>query len=193
MAYNFFSLLSRMKLINRWSLMRNTVSENVSEHSQMVGMLAYSLAVIERDMFGKEIDPYRLCTLGLFHDVPEILTGDLPTPIKYMNPELNAAYKALEISTAKRLLNFLPEPLRGGFRPVLFARTEFSELERRLCKAADKLSAYIKCQEELNAGNSEFKKAKKQTLASLKAMKLDSVEYFLAEFLPGFELSLDEM
>ena len=193
MGYNFFSLLARMKFIRRWGLMRNTMAENISEHSQMVAMLAFSLAVIERDIFDRDIDPHRLSSLGIFHDVPEILTGDLPTPIKYINPELQTAYRDIEESSARKLLSFLPNALQPSFQPLLFPETEFSELELSICKAADKLSAYIKCQEELNAGNREFRKAKKQTLQALQAYRLPSVDYFIKNFLPGFELSLDEM
>ncbi len=191
MSYDFFALISRMRYINRWGLMRNTFQENIQEHSHMVAVLAHALAVIGRDVFGKDTDPGQAAVLALYHDAPEILTGDLPTPVKYHNPEIRAAYRQVESFSAQKLLRLLPEALQQTYRPLLEEEAE-GELHA-LVKAADKLSAYIKCVEELKAGNTEFKQAAAQTLQALEANPLPEVQYFLREFLPGFELTLDEL
>ena len=191
MAHHFFALISRMRYIGRWGLMRNTFEENIQEHSHMVAVLAHALAVIRRDVFGGDIDPGQAAVLALYHDAPEILTGDLPTPVKYYNPEIRDAYREVETVSARRLLSMLPDALRPAYEPLLLEDPESGY--HAVVKAADKLSAYIKCVEELKAGNSEFRQAAEQTLQALEASPLPEVGYFLEHFMPGFELTLDEL
>ncbi len=186
----FFAYISRMRYIDRWALMRNSQKENVQEHSHMVAVLAHALAVIRRDVFGGEIDPGEAAVAALYHDAPEILTGDLPTPVKYFNPDIQAAYKQVEAVSADKLLGMLPEELRPSFTPYL--KEEPGDIHD-LVKAADKLSAYIKCVEELKMGNNEFRQAAEQTLELIRASGLPEVDYFVEHFLPAFELTLDEL
>ena len=191
MSCNFFAFLSRMKYINRWSLMRSTVPENVQEHSHMAAVLAHALGLIRRDVFGRDCDPEALAAIALYHDAPEILTGDLPTPIKYHSAGIKSAYDEVEQLAVDKLLDGLPEALRPAYRELLEAP---GDPERyALVKAADKLSAYIKCVEERKAGNLEFVSAEAATLEKLKAMALPEVDYFIARFLPAFEKNLDEL
>lgn len=190
MKSHFFAYVSRMRFIQRWALMRNTAPENVQEHSHQAAVLAHALAVIRREKFGGTIDPGMAAAAALFHDASEILTGDLPTPIKYDNPEIQSAYKQVEASAERRLLDMLPPELRPTFSDVL--SPEDHEI-RALVKAADKLSAYLKCVEEVKAGNAEFKKAKEQTYAALNQNPLPALGYFMETFLPDFELTLDEL
>ena len=191
MAHNFFALIARMKYIDRWGLMRNTQPENIQEHSHMVAVLAHALAVIGREKFGSGVDPGEAAIAGLYHDASEILTGDLPTPVKYDNPGIKDAYKAVERVAADKLLSMLPEELAPAFAP--YVREELDPELLALVKAADKLSAHIKCLEELSAGNAEFRLAAKQTRQALEAMDLPELRYFMEHFLPGFELTLDEL
>ncbi len=188
--YNFFAYISRMKYIDRWSLMRNSVTENIQEHSHMVAVLAHALAVIRRDVFGEDCDPNACAAEALFHDATEIFTGDLPTPIKYYNPAIRDAYRQVESVAADKLLSMLPREMRGAYAPLV--RGTEGEVHR-LVKAADKLAAYIKCLEELEAGNGEFANAAQETLAALKKMELREVSYFLEHFAEGFGLTLDEL
>ena len=190
MQHRFFALISRMRYISRWGLMRNTFEENVQEHSHMVAVLAHGLAMIQRDILKEPADPERCATAALFHDASEILTGDLPTPIKYYNPDIRKAYKAVEAVSAQKLLSMLPSELQPGYEPLL---TESDPGVKRIVKAADKLSAYIKCVEELKAGNLEFRQAAQQTRQALEESPLPEVAYFLEHFLPGFHLTLDEL
>ena len=190
-TYPFFAYLSRMRYISRWGLMRNTFQENIQEHSHMVAVLAHALAVIRRDVLGKKADPGLAAAAALYHDAPEILTGDLPTPIKYYSPDIRDAYKRVEEVSAGKLAAMLPEELRGAFAPLL--REDYDPDTRALVKAADKLSAYIKCVEELKAGNDEFRQAAGQTLEALKGYGLPEVDYFMEHFLPAFGLTLDEL
>jgi len=190
-AYNFFALISRMKYIDRWGLMRSTQTENIQEHSHMVAVLAHALAVIGRERFGSPVDPNEAAVAGLYHDASEILTGDLPTPVKYDNPAIKDAYKAVERVAADKLLAMLPPELRGPFSP--YVREELPPELLRVVKAADKLSAHIKCLEELRAGNAEFKLAAQQTREALEGMDLPALQVFLEEFLPAFQLTLDEL
>lgn len=191
MAEHFFAYLARMKYIGRWGLMRSTIPENLQEHSHMTAVLAHALAVIRRDVLGGDADPDAAAVAALFHDAPEILTGDLPTPVKYHSPEIRAAYRRVEEQSAQTLLSMLPESMRPTYEPWL--REEYDPELRALVKAADKLSAYLKCAEELRAGNGEFRRAAEQTLDALRAMELPEVEYFMDHFLPGFGLTLDEL
>lgn len=190
MQYRFFAMLSRMRYIGRWALMRNTFEENVQEHSHMVAVLAHGLALIDRDILGGSADPERCATAALFHDAPEILTGDLPTPIKYYNPQIKSAYKQIEAVSCEKLLALLPQELQKSYRPLLF---EQEPEVSRIVKAADKLSAYIKCIEELKAGNGEFASAAEQTKKALEQMALPCLDYFMAHFLESFRLTLDEL
>lgn len=188
--YRFFALLSRMRYITRWGLMRNTFSENIQEHSHQVAVLAHALALIRRDILGKEADPERCATAALFHDASEILTGDLPTPIKYYNPDIKQAYKQVERISGDKLLQMLPEELRESYAPLVH-EDDLSVLD--IVKAADKLSAHIKCIEELKAGNLEFESAANQTRQALEAMHLPELDWFMAHCLAPFTKNLDEL
>ena len=190
MQHRFFALISRMRYITRWGLMRNTFHENIQEHSHMVAVLAHGLAVIDRDILGNSADPDRCASAALFHDASEILTGDLPTPIKYYTPSIKKAYKEIEAVSCEKLLGMLPEEVRASYAPLLH---ESDESVRTIVKAADKLSAYIKCVEELKAGNTEFESAARQTEEALKAMELPCLDWFMAHCLDSFKLNLDEL
>jgi 5'-deoxynucleotidase len=191
MKSDFFAFLSRMKYIARWSLMRSTVQENIQEHSHMVAVLAHALGLIRRDVLGKPCDAEHLAAVALYHDAPEILTGDLPTPIKYHSASIKTAYDEVETVAVEKLLGELPEALRPAYRALLTAPARPEEYE--LVKAADRLAAYIKCVEERKAGNNEFLSAEKQTRRALEESALPEVKYFLEHFMPSFELNLDEM
>lgn len=191
MSDNFFAYISRMRYIGRWSLMRNSMPENIQEHSHMVAVLAHALGVIRRDVLGEACDPNECAAVALFHDCSEILTGDLPTPIKYHSEEISAAYKHVEELACDKLLDTLPAELRGAYEPLLTG-----EVQQRLhdiVKAADKLSAYIKCIEERKAGNNEFLSAEKQIRGILDESPLPELRYFMEHFIPAFELTLDEL
>ena len=190
MSDHFFPMIARMRYIDRWGLMRNTQSENIQEHSHMVAVLAHALAVIQNRYFGGQIDPGAVAVAALYHDASEIITGDMPTPIKYDNPEIKEAYKAVERVAEQKLLSMLPEELRGEYEDII---TIPDPEIQTLVKAADKLSAYLKCVEELKAGNLEFKKAKEQTYAALLEKQTPALKYFMENFLEGFELTLDEL
>ena len=188
---HFFAYTSRMRFISRWALMRNSQPENIQEHSHQVAVLAHALAVIRNRCFGGRVDPGTVAVAALYHDASEILTGDLPTPIKYYNPDIRDAYREVEQFSAHKLLHMLPEALRPSFAPLL--REGYDPGLRTLVKAADKLSAHIKCVEELKAGNAEFKQAAEQTLEALQGYGLPELDYFLEHFLPAFGLTLDEL
>ena len=190
MSHNFFPMIARMRYINRWGLMRNTQPENIQEHSHMVAVLAHALAVIENEKFGGQVDPGTVAVAALYHDASEILTGDMPTPIKYDNPDIQGAYKAVESVAERKLLSMLPEDLRPVYDEAL---TMPDPHVRALVKAADKLSAYLKCVEERKAGNAEFRSAEEQTYAALRENPLPALSYFMEHFLPGFQLTLDEL
>ena len=190
MQHRFFALISRMRYIERWGLMRNSFQENIQEHSHMVAVLAHGLALIQRDILGGEADPDRCASAALFHDASEILTGDLPTPIKYYNPEIKQAYKQVEAISCRKLLALLPEQLRESYEPLLL---ESDPEVAKIVKAADKLSAHIKCLEELKAGNREFEAAARQTHDALVEMHLPCLDYFMGHFLESFKLTLDEL
>ena len=191
MKENFFAYISRMRYIGRWSLMRNSLPENIQEHSHMVAVLAHALGVIRRDVFHVPCNPDEAATVALFHDSAEILTGDLPTPIKYHSNEIRDAYKQVEALACHKLLDTLPAEIRGAYEPLLGG--EIEERVHDLVKAADKLSAYIKCIEERKAGNNEFLSAEAQTRKILEESHMPEVDYFLEHFIPAFELNLDEL
>ena len=188
MSHHFYAMLSRMKNIYRWGLMRNTKQENLSEHSLEVAFIAHALAVIKNRRLGGNVNPAEVAVAAMFHDTTEIITGDMPTPIKYYNPEIRDVYKQIEAVAGDKLLNMLPEDLRDDFKNFYSPDQETKEL----IKAADKLSALIKCTEELNMGNREFEVAKKSTLKAVKDMNLPEAEIFLEEFMESFSLPLDE-
>ena len=190
MKSHFFAYISRMRFIQRWALMRNTAQENVQEHSHQVAVLAHALAVIRNEKFGGSVDAGQVAVAALYHDASEILTGDMPTPIKYDNPAIRRAYKDVEAVAERKLLEMLPEELQGIYEPVITGCG--GEIEE-LVKAADKLSAYIKCVEELKAGNNEFREAAAQTRKALEGYELPEVQYFLEIFMDSFALTLDEL
>ena len=188
--YHFFAFLDRMKYIRRWSLMRSARDENIMEHSQQVAMFAHALAVIDTEIFHRAPDIAKTVLWALYHESAEVMTGDLPTPIKYYNPDIRKAYKAVEAVSAQKLLSMLPSELQPGYEPLL---TESDPGVKRIVKAADKLSAYIKCLEELKAGNSEFESAAKQTMEAMVAMELPCLDWFLNHCLESFRLNLDQL
>ncbi len=190
MNHSFFAYIFRMRYIARWALMRNTRTENVQEHSYEVAVLAHALAVIGRDVFGKDLDPDKTAAAALFHDAPEIITGDMPTPVKYFNPEIKRAYKDVEAVAQEKLLSMLPEELVPAYEPLVYGD---DKVVRRYVHAADKLAAWLKCEEELKAGNAEFKQAAVETMALLEDMKMQEVDYFLDNLGHAFQLSLDEL
>ncbi|MBR2047305.1 MAG: 5'-deoxynucleotidase [Oscillospiraceae bacterium] len=191
MAYEFYALLGRMRYITRWGLMRNTFSENVQEHSHQVAVLAHALALIRRDILHLPgPDPDRCAVAALYHDASEILTGDLPTPIKYFNPEIRKAYKQVERIYGEKLLDLLPPELRASYEHLVL---EDDEELNPIVKAADKLSAYIKCVVEQKSGNTEFDAAAKMTMEAMHEMDRPELEWFLRECLPAYSLSLDEL
>ena len=192
MENGFFAMVSRMKYINRWALMRNEHSENLCEHSFEVSVIAHALAVIGNKRFGKSLDGERAALLGLYHDTPETLTGDMPTPVKYYSEEVRLAYKTVEENACRSLVEMLPEDFREDFAPMFIPEESDRELWQ-LVKAADKISALIKCNEEKKAGNSEFIKAGEGIRESIDAMGLPEAKVFVEEFLPAFDLTLDEL
>ena len=191
MANEFYALLGRMKYITRWGLMRNTFSENIQEHSHQVAVLAHALALIRRDILHLSTpDPDKCAVAALYHDASEILTGDMPTPIKYYNPDIKSAYKQVERIAGERLLTMLPQALQESYRAYVL---EDDEDVIPIVKAADKLSAYIKCVEELKAGNTEFESAEKATLAAMEKMDRPELNWFMENCLEPFRLNLDQL
>lgn len=190
---HFYAMLSRMKYINRWGLMNNTQYENISEHSQQVAVLAHCLVLIHNKRFGGALDAERAALLGVFHDATEIITGDMPTPVKYQNPEIRAIYKQIEDGAADRLLRLLPPDFRSEYSALLKPQSDSDRALEIYVKAADRFSALIKCVEEIRMGNGEFRAAKESIEQSLHAMQLPEAEVFFEEFLPSFYLTLDEL
>lgn len=188
----FYAYLSRMKHIFRWSLMKNSQEESLSVHTLDTAVIAHSLGLLRNRRFGGNCNVERLVLLAMYHDCSEILTGDMPTPIKYYNPEIKEAYKKVEAVANKKLISMLPEDLRGDYAPLFCHENEDPEL-LKLLKAADKLSALVKCIEEENAGNREFIKAKQSTLKSIEEMRLPEADAFIKEFLPSYGLTVDEL
>jgi 5'-deoxynucleotidase len=189
---HFFAFLSRMKLIQRWGLMRNVAAENIQEHSLQVSMIAHGLAVIRNTYFAGNVDCAKVALLGMYHEVSEVFTGDLPTPVKYFNPQIRDVYKNIEDLAQRKLHHMLPEELKASYRKLLIKHEEDAELWL-IVKAADKLSAYLKCLEELKAGNQEFSVAEKMIKQELNESPLPEVRYFMEVFVPSFLLSLDEL
>ncbi|HCL01712.1 MAG TPA: 5'-deoxynucleotidase [Lachnoclostridium phytofermentans] len=192
MEYHFYAMMSRMKYIERWALMRNAISENISEHSLEVSMLAHALAVIGKKRFHKELNAEKAALIGLYHDATEIITGDMPTPIKYYNRDILGAFQKIEENAANQLLGMLPEDIREEYHSIFFPEEEESYLWK-LVKGADKLSALIKCMEEEKTGNTELLKAKVSIEEALKKLELPEVEFFMKEYLPSYAKSLDEL
>ncbi len=190
--FSFFAYLSRMKLIKRWSLMRSVQPENIQEHSHQVAVIAHCLAEIDNRLFGAENDCAKIALLGIYHDVGEVIVGDLPTPVKYFNPEIKQSYSQIENIAKEKLLNMLPEELREAYVPLLFADEECRE--GQLVKAADKICAYIKCLEEVTAGNGEFNLAKQSIERDLeKYRKIPAVQWFMEHCIQAFSCTLDEL
>ncbi|MBO4338416.1 MAG: 5'-deoxynucleotidase [Clostridia bacterium] len=192
MNNSFFAFSSRTKYINRWALMRNTEKESLAEHTLEVASLAHALAVIGNKRFNKNYNAERAAALALYHDTPEIITGDMPTPVKYNSDEMRREFKKIEDNACNRLLDMLPDDLRDEYSPFFFKKDEDEELWL-LVKAADKLSALIKCIEERKAGNAEFKMAEKSTKQLIKKLGCPECDVFLEEFLPAYELTLDQL
>ncbi|MFA0469696.1 5'-deoxynucleotidase [Vibrio sp. 10N.222.51.E8] len=189
---HFFAHLARMKLIQRWPLMRSVSSENISEHSLQVAFVAHALALIKNKKFDGQLNPEHIALLGMYHDTSEVLTGDLPTPVKYYNPDIAQEYKKIEAAAEQRLLSMLPEEFRYDFAPFLISGTASKE-EQSIVKQADTICAYLKCLEELSAGNHEYEQAKRRLEETLEQRKSPEMDYFLTTFAPSFELSLDEI
>ena len=187
---NFFGMLSRMKYINRWGLMRNNINENIAEHSLQVAIIAHGLAVIGNKRFGRNLNAEHIAMMGIMHDTTEIITGDLPTPIKYYAPEIRDAYKKVENIAANQLLKELPEDMQEAYEDILI---EDDSIEWKYVKAADKLSAYIKCIEEKNTGNTDFAKAEDTIRKALEDMQMEEIDVFIEEFLPAYVMTLDEI
>ena len=191
MANEFYALLGRMRYITRWGLMRNTFSENIQEHSHQVAVLAHALALIRRDILKLEgPDPDKCAVAALYHDASEILTGDMPTPIKYYNPAIKEAYKQVEHIAGERLLQMLPEELRVSYEHHIY---EDDKEVTPIVKAADKLSAHIKCIEEQKAGNTEFDSAAVATMNALKKLQMPELDWFIDNCLEPFRLNLDQL
>lgn len=192
MDNGFFAMVSRMKYINRWALMRNEHSENLCEHSFEVAVIAHALAVIGNKRFGKNLSGERAALIGLYHDTPETLTGDMPTPVKYYSEEVRLAYKTVEENACRSLVAMLPEDFREDYA-AMFIPEEGDEELWKLVKAADKISALIKCIEEKKAGNSEFVKAAEGIKEAIENLDLSEAKVFVEEFLPAYEMTLDEL
>ncbi len=191
-SFHFFAFLSRMKYINRWGLMRNTYTENIQEHSLQVAIIAHGLAVIKNTYFSGEVNPERVAILAMFHDCNEIITGDMPTPIKYYNPQISKIYKDIEDISKEKIISMLPEEMADEYYSLFFKNPDDMKCWK-LVKAADRISAYIKCVEEVKVGNNEFKKARETILQSILEIDLPEVGYFMEKFIPSFNLSLDEI
>jgi 5'-deoxynucleotidase len=189
---HLFAYLSRMKFIKRWGLMHTTYPENIQEHSLRVAMIAHALAVIRNRLYGGRVSPERVAALALYHDVGEVLTGDLPAPVKHSNPDIKSAYEEIETAARRRLLEMVPPPLQADFRPLLLPG-DADRPQLDLVRAADKLCAWVKCLEEVASGNPEFAKAEKALRASVEAIDLPEVRYFVEVFAPSFRLTLDEL
>lgn len=189
--YSFFAMMSRLKYINRWALMRNSREENLSEHSLEVAMIAHSLCVIGNKRFGKSLNADRAALIGMYHDATEIITGDMPTPVKYFNSSIKNTYKEIEHTACEKILSLLPEDLREEYEDIFIPSDDYS-YEKKLVKAADKISAYIKCVDEKRACNNEFLQAEKATIKAVRELNLEEAEVFMREFMPAYSKTLDE-
>lgn len=189
---HFFAYLSRMKFIERWGLMHNVHTENIQEHSLQVAMIAHALALIKNRLYEGNINPERVALLAMYHDASEVITGDLPTPIKYFSPKIKDAYKEIERVADERLFDLLPELLKDDYRAIFFAE-EADKENWALVKAADKISAYLKCLEERKAGNQEFARAQHMTRQAIKDLESPEAEWFIKNFVPSMKLTLDEL
>ncbi|OEF26968.1 5'-deoxynucleotidase [Vibrio rumoiensis] len=189
---HFFAHLARMKLIQRWPLMRSISAENISEHSLQVAFVGHALAIIKNKKFGGNVNPERIALLGMYHDTSEVLTGDLPTPVKYYNPAIANEYKKIELAAEKKLVSMLPEEFQEDFAPFLISDSIEPE-DKAMVKQADSLCAYLKCLEELSAGNHEYELAKGRLEKTLQERETPEMRYFLDVFAPSFELTLDEI
>jgi len=189
---HFFAWMARMRFIQRWGLMHSTHAENIQEHSLRVAMIAHALAVIRNRLYAGDLSPDRAAALAMYHDASEVLTGDLPRPVKYFNPAIERAYHALERVAREKLLAMLPPPLQPDYQSLLVPGAQ-DAVHLELVKAADKLCAYIKCLEETSAGNREFAEAEKVLRQNVEGIDLPEVRYFLATFVPSFRLTLDEL
>jgi len=192
MSHHFLAYLYRLQSIERWSLMRKTQGENVAEHSYHTALLAHLLGNIARHVFGRDIDPEKAAAYALFHDATEVITGDIPTPVKHHNPELLAGFRQIESLAAERLLGTVPEELKDVYRPLLAREADSPELAR-LVKAADVLDAYLKCVSEMSAGNREFATARRQMETRLRGFGMPEVDWFLDRLAPSFEKTIDEL
>ena len=192
MKSHFFAYISRMRFIQRWALMRNTDQENVQEHSHQTAVLAHALAVIRNEKFGGSIDPGRVAAAALYHDASEILTGDMPTPVKYHSEEIRKAYGEVEDMAVEHLVSMLPEDLRPEYRALMTMSAPGDQELTPLVKAADRISAVIKCVEERQSGNRDFSKAEQTILKSIRDMGLPEANAFLREFMPGYGLTIEE-
>ncbi len=191
MRHDFYAYMDRMKYIKRWQLMRSTREENIMEHTHSVTLLAHALVTIHNDIYGGNADVLKTVLYAMYHETSEVMTGDLPTPIKYYNSSIHGAYKELEKRACDKIVDMLPKEMQGGIAP--FVHADESGVEYKLVKAADRLAAYIKCLEEIRLGNTEFTKAKKSIEEDLRSRKMPEVEYFFEKFIPAFDLSLDEL
>lgn len=189
--YSFFAMMSRLKYINRWALMRNSREENLSEHSLEVAMIAHSLCVIGNKRFGKSLNADRAALIGMYHDATEIITGDMPTPVTYFNSSIKNTYEEIEHTACEKILSLLPEDLREEYEDIFIPSEDYS-YEKKLVKAADKISAYIKCVDEKRACNNEFLQAEKATIKAVKELNLEEAEVFMREFMPAYSKTLDE-
>jgi len=190
--FHFFSYMARMKHIKRWGLMRNTREENIQEHSLQTAMIAHALALIKNRLFGGSVNAERVLALAVYHEAGEVITGDLATPIKYFNPDIKTAYKQIERVAEEKLVDMLPEEIKKDYESLILDREAEAE-HYAIVKAADKICAYLKCVEELSAGNTEFEKAKNAIEKTIQEMDRPEVNYFMETFVPSFELTLDEL
>lgn len=191
MKYHFYAYMSRLKNIKRWNLMRNTREENVQEHSHSVVVIAHALCIIRNKVYGGNVDEKEVLAYATYHDANEVITGDLPTPIKYFSPEIKQSYRQIEHFANERLAGMLPPEIQSEIKPYLYG--EVSPDVCKIVKAADKLSAYIKCQEEKKSGNTEFERASTSILKTISQLDMPEVAYFMEHFMPSFEMTLDEL
>ena len=190
--YNFFAYMARMKLINRWALMNSNDNENIAEHSMQTAQIAHAIAMIKNLKYGGDVNADRISTLALYHEAAEVITGDLPTPIKYFNPQIRSAFKDIETIASEKLLTMLPEEMREQYRSIVIQ--EENTYEHVIVKAADKISAYIKCMEEMRCGNKEFAKAEKSLKKEVESYyTYPEIKYFCDNFLGSFKMTLDEL